>query len=241
MYDLIGDLHGYADELIQLLEILGYRLGEGCYRHPSRKVIFLGDFIDRGPKIGQVLHLVRPMLEAGQALAVMGNHEMNALAYHTEDPAGSGLFLRPHSPKNLAQHRETLDQLGPDLSHHLAWFRTLPLWLELDGLRVVHACWDEPAMRLIEKAMLPEGQVTTTFLRSAYREGDPLFDAVESVLKGKEAPLPAGLSFQDKDGTVRKKIRIRWYQSPAQNTYRTYALHADDIPVDVPLADEVVA
>ena len=59
-FDLIGDIHGYADELVQLLETLGYKKVNGVYRHPDRKVIFLGDFIDRGPKIRQVLEIVRP-------------------------------------------------------------------------------------------------------------------------------------------------------------------------------------
>src|ERR1019366_8700895 len=82
MYDLIGDIQGYADELVQLLVALGYEKSHGAYRHPERKVIFLGDFIDRGPKIRQVLEIVRPMIAEGFALAVMGNHELNALAYH---------------------------------------------------------------------------------------------------------------------------------------------------------------
>ena len=69
MYDLIGDIHGHADELVELLEALGYQKAQGVYRHPERKVIFLGDFIDRGPKIRQVLEIVRPMIEEGKALA----------------------------------------------------------------------------------------------------------------------------------------------------------------------------
>lgn len=143
MYDLIGDIHGYADELLQLLKKLGYRQDHGVYAHPERKVIFLGDFIDRGPKIREVLDIVRPMVEQETALAVMGNHELNALAYHTTDPANPGEFLRPHSPKNKKQHQQTLDQLKEaDRASYLDWFRALPLWLDLDGLRVVHACWD---------------------------------------------------------------------------------------------------
>src|SRR5205085_3037473 len=82
-------------------------------RHPDRKMIFLGDFIDRGPKIRQVLEIVRPMIESGHALAVMGNHELNALAYHAEDPDSPGEHLRRHSPKNENQHRATLEQLAP--------------------------------------------------------------------------------------------------------------------------------
>jgi hypothetical protein len=103
MYDLIGDIHGHADELVQLLEALGYRKHGRTYVHPERKVIFLGDFIDRGPKIREVLEIVRPMVEQGNALAVMGNHELNALAYHTEDPPA--LSPTPHrSPAPAARH-----------------------------------------------------------------------------------------------------------------------------------------
>ena len=98
MYDLIGDIHGYADELVQLLDALGYQKANGVYNHPERKVIFLGDFIDRGPKIRHVLEIVRPMIEEGKALAVIGNHELNALAFHTEDAERPGEFLRCHSP-----------------------------------------------------------------------------------------------------------------------------------------------
>ncbi len=95
MYDLIGDIHGHAGALVELLEHLGYQHSDSGYCHPSRKVIFLGDFIDRGEHLAQhkeLLTIVMPMVQNGHALAVMGNHEFNALAYHTEV---NGLFLRP--------------------------------------------------------------------------------------------------------------------------------------------------
>ena len=46
MYDIIGDIHGHAAELKALLEKLGYREQDGAYRHPDRRAVFLGDFID---------------------------------------------------------------------------------------------------------------------------------------------------------------------------------------------------
>src|SRR5262249_40172257 len=142
MYDLIGDIHGHADELVQLLETLGYQKAQRVYRHPDRKVIFLGDFIDRGPKIRQVLEIVRPMIEAGHAPAARANPELNALAYHTEDPESPGEHLRRRSPKNEKQHRATLEQLNSqELRSYLEWFRKLPMWLDLHSLRAVHACW----------------------------------------------------------------------------------------------------
>ncbi len=66
-YDLIGDIHGHALQLEKLLAILGYAERSGAYQHSERQVIFLGDFIDRGPKIKRVLEVVRRMVEVGSA------------------------------------------------------------------------------------------------------------------------------------------------------------------------------
>lgn len=242
MYDIIGDIHGHADELVQLLGELGYRLTNGTYEQPDRKVIFLGDFIDRGPKIKQVLEIVRPMVEAGHALAVMGNHELNALAYHTKDQDAPGEHLREHSVKNENQHCATLEQLKPDeLRSYLEWFRTLPLWLELDGLRVVHACWDDESIATISEALKNCGGVTNEFLQAACRQGNAVFDAVEVVLKGKEGDLPDGESFKDKDGHPRKAIRTRWYLDPIGHTYGTYAFQSDKLACGLQLDKSVIA
>ncbi len=89
-FDIIGDLHGCADELEELLEKLGYRLapceqadplwGDHYYRHPEgRKVIFLGDLVDRGPRILDCVRIVRNMVHQGTALCVPGNHDMKLL------------------------------------------------------------------------------------------------------------------------------------------------------------------
>jgi hypothetical protein len=242
MYDLIGDIHGHADELVQLLDKLGYQKAQGAYQHPECKVIFLGDFIDRGPKIRQVLEIVRPMIEEAKALAVMGNHELNALAYHTEDSEESGQYLRRRSPKNEKQHRATLEQFAPqELRSHLDWFRTLPMWLDLDGLRAVHACWDDGAITSIAQALKEHRGLTSDFLHSACKKGNALFTQVEIVLKGKEAALPKGESFLDPDGHPRSEIRSRWYSSPKGQTYRTYALQSDVIPCDLELDASVIA
>jgi protein phosphatase len=85
-FDIIGDLHGCCDELEQLLLELGYqriRKDEGLvftypwvYRHPQgRKAIFLGDLVDRGPRILDTLQLVQNMVQGGSALCVPGNHD----------------------------------------------------------------------------------------------------------------------------------------------------------------------
>lgn len=240
MYDVIGDIHGHADELVQLLEVLGYQNQHGVYQHPERKVIFLGDFIDRGPQIRKVLEIVRPMVDEGKALAVMGNHEFNALAFHTEHIHRAETFLRKRTTKNIRQHGQTIIQL-PDklLADSIEWFGTLPMWLDLDGLRVVHACWDERAVQTIKLARPNNEKLTTEFLHSACEEGNALFESVEIVLKGKEATLPEGISFPDKDGHIRTATRIRWFLSPQGQTYRTYAL-TDKIDCDLELEPSVI-
>jgi protein phosphatase len=79
-FDIIGDVHGCADELERLLADLGYALrwdGKSVEITPpaGRRAIFVGDLVDRGPRSPDVLRIVRHMVEAGTALAVVGNHD----------------------------------------------------------------------------------------------------------------------------------------------------------------------
>jgi protein phosphatase len=85
-FDVIGDVHGCADELERLLRQLGYEphadatlapwWGTSVYRHPAgRKAVFVGDLVDRGPRVLDTLRVVRNMVVAGSALCVPGNHD----------------------------------------------------------------------------------------------------------------------------------------------------------------------
>src|SRR5215813_2778574 len=82
-FDIVGDLHGCFDELRELLTRLGYEIAEdGAYsvRAPEgRKAVFLGDLVDRGPKITETLKLVMGMVESGAALCVPGNHDVKLM------------------------------------------------------------------------------------------------------------------------------------------------------------------
>jgi len=107
-YDIIGDIHGHSRTLVALLAVLGYQKEGNVYRHPARTVIYLGDFIDRGEFQREVIDIVRPMIESGAALSVMGNHEFNAIAFYTPGNM-PGEYLRPRSEKNISQHQEFLN------------------------------------------------------------------------------------------------------------------------------------
>jgi protein phosphatase len=76
-FDIIGDVHGCLDELRQLLARLGYEESGDGARHPDgRKVVFLGDLVDRGPDTPGVLRLAMSMTGAGTALCIPGNHDL---------------------------------------------------------------------------------------------------------------------------------------------------------------------
>jgi protein phosphatase len=77
-FDIIGDVHGCCDELEQLLQQLGYERNNGDpWVHPGgRKAIFVGDLVDRGPRIVDTLRTVMSMSQAGSALCVPGNHDI---------------------------------------------------------------------------------------------------------------------------------------------------------------------
>src|SRR6266702_72131 len=78
-FDIIGDVHGCFDELMELLTKLGYETGKsaGAWHHPEgRKMVFVGDLVDRGPKIPEVVRLVMDSVNFGSALCVPGNHDM---------------------------------------------------------------------------------------------------------------------------------------------------------------------
>lgn len=89
-FDFIGDVHGCCDELEELLVQLGYELkpieapGPGWsqlhYAHPKgRRAVFVGDLVDRGPRIVDSLSVVRNMVASGNALCVPGNHDIKLL------------------------------------------------------------------------------------------------------------------------------------------------------------------
>ena len=92
------------------------------------------DFIDRGPKQVETVSIVRGMVEAGTVHAVMGNHEFNAIAWHSPDPANPSDYLRSHhsakyGAKNFQQHKVFLLEVeGTPLHDEInCWFKTLPL------------------------------------------------------------------------------------------------------------------
>ncbi len=236
MYDLIGDIHGHADELEKLLQKLNYsKDSKGVYHHPTRKVVFVGDFIDRGPKIRKTLQIGKAMTDAGSALAVMGNHEFNAISYHTKNRVGE--YLRSHHEKNRHQQQATEDAFQDhpeEWQVYLEWMMQLPVWLDLGDLRVVHACW-HPSHLTKVKTALQGNRLTPEFLQASAIEGNWEYESIEILLKGIEQELPDGQFFNDKDGHQRTAMRIQWWKLPQNLTFQEYGLGASFSNQKIPI------
>ncbi|RJP41609.1 MAG: polynucleotide kinase-phosphatase [Phycisphaerales bacterium] len=155
-FDIIGDVHGCYDELVELLGKLGYEAGgetgfqpvgpedeaPSRIRHPAgRKAVFLGDLVDRGPKIPQVLRLVMNMAADGSALCVPGNHDVK--------------LMRKLQGKNVRITHGLAESLA-QLDGETAEFRTQVVEF-LDGL-VSHYVLDDGKLVVAHAGMKAEMQ-----------------------------------------------------------------------------------
>ncbi len=130
-FDIIGDVHGCIEELLELLQKLGYvvEIGDGRYTvqpPEGRKLIFVGDLVDRGPATPEVLRLVSGMVGAGAAFCVPGNHDVKLVK-----------ALRGRDVKlthGLADSMRQLEKEPPEFRHEMAKF--------LDGL-ISHYVFDD--------------------------------------------------------------------------------------------------
>jgi hypothetical protein len=93
------------------------------------------------------------------------------------------------------------------------WFLELPLWLELDGLRVVHACWDQRSIDSIVGLLADDQTMDLAFVERASRHGSLEWEAVEQLLKGPEIDIDPG--YLDKGGTLRNRARFKWWEPDA--------------------------
>jgi len=186
-YDLIGDIHGHAELLCALVEKLGYVRKGLSYEHPEgRKLVFVGDLVNRGPDSEGVLKIVRKMWEEGNAYVTLGNHEFRILQL------------------------SAMNKRLPDPSYEpfVPWFKSLPLFLDLQDIRVVHAAWHISSIALISQSPVPPN----SFIQATLDKGSPERKAVDYILKGVKARLPKGSVLRDRFGIVREKGRLRWWE-----------------------------
>ncbi len=146
-FDIIGDIHGCFDELVELLQKLGYQIstqsnGDITVEPPEgRKAVFVGDYVDRGPKVPEVLRLIMRMHETGAALCVPGNHDVKLVR-----------ALRGRNVKQthgLAESLAQLTETSTEFKTHITEF--------LDGL-VSHYVLDDGKLVVAHAGMKAELQ-----------------------------------------------------------------------------------
>jgi predicted MPP superfamily phosphohydrolase len=145
---IIGDIHGEIDALDRLLARIDATPGGR-----DRKLVFVGDFIDRGPDSVAVVQRVADLVEQGRAVAVLGNHELNVLLGHEKE--GNGWYLGHDDHAQVVGHPSfpfpSRAATAAEQKFVHDFLQTLPLAREREDLRVVHAAWREGAL-----AELPE-------------------------------------------------------------------------------------
>lgn len=137
---IFGDIHGCADELINLLLETGFLPSENAfnYSHPENyKAVFVGDLTDRGPKSPLVLAIVQAMVKNGNALNVMGNHDDKLMRYlkgrNVTVSHGLDLTISQMDSGVMPEHRTDFKKGVLEL------FEKTPLYLILDEGRLVVA------------------------------------------------------------------------------------------------------
>lgn len=227
MYDIIGDIHGKADVLRALLHKLGYVKTEDCYQHAERKAIFLGDFINKEDQTKEVLEIVKQMVDGRAAYAIPGNHELYLLGYFHKNHQGA--FIRPHTEENKAQHQPTFQAFQGDearLQYYLDWLKTLPLYLDLGGCRVVHAFWHQESIAFIQKHY-PEKCLSDRLLANLIPGNSREWTAIYELLIGLKLQLP--------ETAGGEPFKTRWWRLPETNLYYELAARPDEAKGNMPV------
>jgi hypothetical protein len=172
---------------------MGYSMSSKKLHHPeNRKLGFVGDFINRGPQSVEVLTLVKSLCESGDAIAVLGNHEFR-----------------------LIQNSVTGKKVPKEYEPFIPWLRSLPLFMELDTLRIVHAVWHFSSIELLEGQSVEED----AFIKETIVKKSPYKKAVSRILSGIKINIPDDLKLMDRFGIKRSKARLKWWIDLREKPY----------------------
>lgn len=220
-YDIIGDVHGHNQELEKLLRRLGYKKELGYWKHSDRIAVFVGDFINRGPDSRKVIANIRSMVVNGSALAILGNHEINAICYFTKRSDGTPIKM----PRN--SNRKLLDRFAfeygwdyEQLMNDIKWLRTLPLFLKLGDIRIVHAYWNDNHIDQLG-GLYVDGRLRKKHLKEVVKKESPLFIPFSETIKGVEFRLPKDFIIKDSNNIARTNFRIKWWVQAQGQTFKS--------------------
>lgn len=213
-FDIIGDIHGYANILEFALKEMGYKNRSGAYMHPTRQAIFVGDLINKGPDIKSTVEIVKAMVESGSAQCIIGNHEWNLLRLLKFSGKNDPDALRESDL--LAQCVTTLDSYRYDqsaLSELKQWIGQLPLYIENQYFRVVHAAWLPEDIDWLEKTYGP-APAAMDCIEAASNPSSNTSKVLQRLLNGVEWPF---LSLNQGHSDTEPELelhRMAWWLNP---------------------------
>jgi hypothetical protein len=219
--DIMGDVHGEIEPLRSLLGHLGYA-EDG--RHPQgRRIVFLGDLTDRGPNSPSIIELVANLIDSGSAQCVLGNHDLNILLDHRKPENRWFWGDEFHDEHGWVVPQKLAD--SPTQQRVRDLFRTLPIALERDDLRVIHACWDDAMIGMAREASdalslyeqhreqiskeIADQNLDETDRQLQHQNRNPVKLLTSGPEERSEKPINAG-------GKVRNEQRVNWW-----NDYRS--------------------
>lgn len=206
----VSDIHGQLEKLLSLTDRIT----------PSPSLLIVGDLIDNSKENnpdhkGTIKH-IRRLIDQHLGECLMGNHELNAIGWSLKK--NDGTYCRSHtSASNRKQHEAFLIDFPFGSDEYLdtiEWFKTLPIFVEKDNYRAVHACWDKQSIEVVKRYTNDDNSIKTEHWYDAFDEDHELHSALETLLKGPEIDLPDGLYYKDKTGTERTCARLAWWNPP---------------------------
>jgi hypothetical protein len=212
-YVIIGDVHGMLDALETLLQTLGFSKKNSVYQHPKYTAIFAGDFVDRGKHQRGVIELIRTMLEYGSAKAILGNHEYNVIHSYSINPETQQpqVMQFPYQQKHREAILKDYPLDGHDTADMIEWLKSLPLYLHLDQLRVVHASWDQKAIETL-KQYSHQGQLSAESWQQLLIKSSYLFRLITPLIRGVTIKLPDHLKASPQ-APQRRYYRVSWWEN----------------------------
>jgi hypothetical protein len=210
----------------------------------------VGDFINRGPEIRKTIRTIKAMVENGNAYAVLGNHELNAIIYHLKDKQGRSIISKPS--KYFLSLFKTINEYSAgsnELNEQLRWMRTLPLYLDLGEIRVVHACWCEDAIKVAD-SLYEDGRIRKRVFRKVYKKsGSEEAKSVWRLTKGVNLKLPPDIRVMNNKGVSPRSFRIRWWDNLDGKTFKeasfeskfampSYTIPPEIVPETFPYPDD---
>lgn len=237
-YDIFGDIHGYADQLIAALKHLGYEKRGGIYQHPARKAIFLGDIINKGPQIKEAYKIVRAMVESQQGQAVIGNHEYSLL----------NMFRRKGGPsekvifKEVSRASSTISAFENDESGFeelLQWIQTLPLFLDLGEIRLAHAAWLKKDIQFLQ-SHYPENVLSDRLIMATQMEYSEEADTLWRLFNGVEIDPVTGELNHPWNENRDDALRLKWWEGIDKGDLEELLVRDKEISLSkLPLSREV--